>query len=565
MMPPVLSGGRRGQLLALTANGVAQAASALAGAWLVQTLFARVGNGDPRLGPVLATAAGIAAAAGVAALLRVAERSQAEAMGQAYVAEVRLALFDCLSSVSLRALSRHTRGGTLLRFIGDLKAVKRWVSLGLARLAVGTVSVGVTLAALTLVNGWMALAAAGAVGVGTLGGLLSGSRVDAAVREARRRQARLAANVNEKISHITVVRAFGRGASERQRVARQGERLAAAMVVQARTLAGLRSVGEVTGGLALAAVLSAGAWQVAAGQATLATVIGAMTALGVLLPAFRDLGLVYGYWASARVSAERIRAFLATPALVREVIGAPDLRVEDGRLELRGVDLAGALRGVTATADGGCTTAIVGPNGAGKSTLLALAARLLDPDAGSVLIDGQDLAGVSVRSVQRHVALISADLPLLRGTVEHNLRYRNPAVADEEYQRVVRESRVDEVLGELPKGAQTRVTEGGVNLSQGQRARIALARALLDRPKVLLLDETDAHLDPRSASVLDRVLERFEGTVIVVTHRLERAARADRIWLMEGGRLIEEGSSLALLHGDGPTARFFGTATALAS
>jgi ABC-type multidrug transport system fused ATPase/permease subunit len=361
-----------------------------------------------------------------------------------------------------------------------------------------------------------------------------------------------------------VVRAFGRGASERERVARQGERLKAAMVVQARTLAGLRAVGEVTGGLTLAAVLTAGAWQVAAGRATIATVVGAMTALGILLPAFRDLGLVYGYWASARVSGERIAAFLATPALVREAPGAPDLQVGEGHLELRGVDLAEGLRGFSGTAAGGRVTAVVGPNGSGKSTLLALAARLLDPDAGAVLVDGQDLTAVSLRSVRRHIALVSPDLPLLRGTVEHNLRYRNPEVSDDEYRRVVQECRVDEVLDELPNGARTRVTEAGTNLSQGQRTRIALARALLDRPTVLLLDETDANLDPRSVSVLDGVLERYEGTVLMVTHRLERAARADRIWMLEGGRLVEAGPSRSLLQSGGPTARFFGTAVALA-
>lgn len=558
MMPSLLNAARRRQLAWLIANGIAQGGGALVSAWLVHGLFAQLGDDALRLGSTMLSAAGIVAATLAVSWLRVRERALAEAMGQDYISELRLELFDCLSAVSVRALSRHSRGGTLLRFIGDLKALKRWVSLGIARLAVGCVSIGVALLTLAWLNVWMALAATAALLAGAVSALLLGNYIDTAVREARKHQARLAANVNEKISHITVVRAFDQGATERQRVERQGERLKSAMVSQARSLAWLRAVGDTTGGFSLAAMLAAGAWQIAEGGATIATVVAAMTAVGILLPSFRDLGLVYGYWTSARVSQERIVEFLATPALVREVADAKDLQVTQGALEFRDAELAGSVKGFTATAAAGKVTAIVGPNGAGKSSLLALAARLLDPDAGAILLDGQDLATASLRSIRRHVALVSPDLPLLRGTVKHNLRYRNPDVSEEEYRRVVRECRIDEILQELPKGERTRVSDAGTNLSQGQRTRIALARALLDSPQVLLLDETDANLDPRSAAILDDILERHAGTVLIVSHRTERVARADWVWMLDGGRLVESGPSQALLSGNGPTASFFG-------
>lgn len=558
MTPLLVNASRRPQLAWLIANGIAQAGAALASAWLVHSLFTQLGLNTFQLDAILLSAAGIAASAGVLAWLRVRERALAEAMGQDYVAELRLVLFDCLSAVSLRALSRHSRGGTLLRFIGDLKALKRWVSLGIARLAVGCVSLGVALVALVWLNGWMSLAAATVLLTGALTAFLLGKYVDAAVREARKHQARLAANVNEKISHITVVRAFDRGAAERERVARQGERLKTAMVDQARSLAWLRAVGDATSGFSLAAVLAAGAWQMSLGEASLATVVAAMTAVGILLPSFQDLGLVYGYWTSAKVSQERIAEFLATPAIVKEVAGAQDLEVVEGRIEFCDVELKGSITGFSGVAPAGKVTAIIGPNGAGKSTLLALAARLLDPDSGTVSLDGQNLATASLQSIRRHMALVSQDLPLLRGTVKHNLRYRNPSASKEEYRRVIRECRVDEILETLPKGELTRVSDAGTNLSQGQRTRIALARALLENPAVLLLDETDANLDPRSAAILDDILKRYTGTVLIVTHRMERVARADWVWMLDGGRLAESGPSQELLSGDGPTARFFG-------
>ena len=558
MIPVLLNAARRRQLTWLIANGIAQALGALASAWLVHRLFTEIRHHEVfQFEATSITVAGIAVSAMIVAWLRVMERTLAEDMGQDYVAEVRLALFDCLAAVSLRALARHSRGGTLLRFIGDLRTIKRWVSLGLARLAVGTVSLGVALIALAWINVWMALATASTLLIGAVTAYGLGRYVDTSVRAARKHQARLAANVNEKISHITVVRAFDREASERQRVARQGDQLREAMVEQARSMAWLRAIGDVTSGFALAGVLSTGAWQIASGGASVATVMAAMTAVGILLPSFRDLGQVYGYWKSAKVSRERVVSFLATPALVRETPDAKDLEAVTGRLEFRDTSIEGSLNGFTATAAAGQVTAIVGPNGSGKSTLLALAARLMDPDSGSVLLDGQDVATATLHSLRRHVALVSPDLPLLRGTVKRNLLYRSPNASEEEYLQVIRECRVDEILDALPKGDLTRVNEAGTNLSQGQRARIALARALLGRPAVLLLDETDANMDPRSALILDEILSRYTGTVLIVTHRLERAARADTIWMFEDGRLAESGPSEALLSREGPTARFF--------
>jgi len=194
---------------------------------------------------------------------------------------------------------------------------------------------------------------------------------------------------------------------------------------------------------------------------------------------------------------------------------------------------------VTTAAEPGAVVALVGPNGAGKSTLLSLAARLIDPDEGRVVLDGQDLAKHSLASVRRAIGMMSPDLPLLRGTIDKNLRYRWPDAPVEEIDRVKALCEIDKVLAELPEGEQTRVTEGGGNLSLGQRQRIALARALLGRPSILLLDEADAHLDHDSRAVLERILAEYRGTVLLVTHSGDRLADVDTIWRMKAGRLVE--------------------------
>jgi ABC-type multidrug transport system fused ATPase/permease subunit len=243
--------------------------------------------------------------------------------------------------------------------------------------------------------------------------------------------------------------------------------------------------------------------------------------------------------------------------LVTEIPGAPDLILGPGRLEFESVSIPGALQGVSAIAESGQVVALVGPNGAGKSTLLALAARLIDPTQGLVRLDGQDLATHNLASIRRAIGMASPDLPLLRGSVGKNLRYRCQDASAEEIARVGQLCEIDAVLAELPEGEKTRISEGGVGLSAGQRQRIALARAILGNPSVLLLDEVDANLDAQATAIVDRVLANHRGTVLLITHRSERLAAADVIWYLEEGRLVEAGTPNELLAGDGFTKRLF--------
>jgi len=213
----------------------------------------------------------------------------------------------------------------------------------------------------------------------------------------------------------------------------------------------------------------------------------------------------------------------------------------------------------------GQVVAIVGPNGAGKSTLLSLIARLTDPDSGCVRVDGQDIARAKLSGVRGAIGVVGPDLALLRGSVRKNLLYRKPKADQTEIDGVCKLCGVDEILDSLTDGVDTRLTEGGANLSLGQRQRIALARALVGQPRILLLDEADANLDPKAARALDRVLAAYKGTVLLITHRPDRLASADVIWHLEDGRLVEAGAPDDLIYSGGPTGRMFAPSLALAS
>lgn len=546
-LPRALAGERRGQFARLVANGFAQAFMGLASAWLTLRAFdLMLAGGAPSPWRLAAIAAALCGSAFALGWLRERERVDAERMGQSFAHEVRSLLFDLLGRLSLRALQLRRRGTLMLRFVGDLKSLRQWLSLGLSRLTVATVSTIAALLGLALIDLALAATALAILLGGALTMLALGRRSQVSVRVARRTQARLAANLGEKLGSMTVVQLFGQVRRESRRLDRQGEKLAGAMVEQARAQARLRAAADVTAHLAAAGVLVCGVLQVAAGSTSIPQVAAAMTLVGLMLPALRDIGLVHTYYTAAAVARERIAAFLAQPALPDGPTPSIELIASSGSVEFRDVVLGQALRGFTAIAAPGKVTAIIGPNGAGKSTLLALAARLLDPERGVVLIDGQPLAAVSLASVRRAVGMVGGDLPLMRGSLERNLRYRWPEAPADEVARVSDLCRIDEVAAALPAG-RVAIQEGGANLSLGQRQRIALARALLGEPAVLLLDEADVNLDPRSNQVIDDVLRDHHGTVLMVTHKIERVARADAVWLVDEGRLIAAGAPRDML------------------
>ena len=538
--------------------GFGQALLALAAARLLAGAFDDwiVAGVTASNGALATVAAALLGTSVVGAWLRQREHVQAEQLGQSYLRAARARMFERLGALPPRVLQAQSRGGHLLRFVGDLTALRQWLSLGLARLSVAGVTIAGILTTLAVINPVTGAGIALVLGVGGIMLARGGRRLPAAVREARRRRARVAANISEKLATMAVVQAFDQLGRERRRLRRQGRELAAAMIARARLIGWLRGTGDGIGGAIVATALVLGTLEASAGRASPGTVAAIVSLAGMLAASLRDLSRTQEYWQSYRVAHQRISQFMTEP-LAQADTPRQTLLPGPGRVELRGACVDGSLAPVDLTAGAGEVIAVVGPNGAGKSTLLALLAQLAVPSAGQVLIDDQDLAMCDPASVRRAVGIVSPDLPLLRGSVLRNLRYRWPAASDEALREVCEACDIDGVLATLRDGWQTRVREGGANLSLGQRQRIALARALLGQPRVLLLDEADANLDRFSAGLIDRVIESFPGTVILVTHRRERLVRADRIWHLDGGRLVETGTGDELLRSDSATRRLF--------
>lgn len=555
-LPAIFSASRRWLFLRLVANGTLQAVTIIGSMLLVRHAFDVLLNpafDDPevhlfelsQVREIALFAFGLMSLTGLAAWLRYMEQVDAERLGQAFIHEVRLSVFGRMKHFSPRALSNRSTGASMLRFVSDLSSIRRWVSLGLARIVVSLIVTVISLGVLAWLDPYLALSALVILTLGLVWNMRMGTYMRQVISEARRRRGYLAANINEKIRSYVVIQAFNQQEHEKRHFSKQSKKLSDAMIQRAKASAGMRIVNDGATALSLAAILSFGAFEVFRNQTSAGNVVAAMAVVGFLSTAFRDLGRVHEYFQDYRVSTQKILSFMDTRRLRGRSSKRPALQVSEGAIELQQISVRGVLNGLSAAIPGGARLAVSGDNGAGKSTLLQVIARLVDPDRGKVLIDGQDIHLCNMASVRQAIGIVSPDLPLFKGSVRYNLRYRKPEASAEEIEKVYQLCQLDELLAQLPGGEDFRVKEGGKNLSLGQRHRLALARALLGQPAILIVDEIDANLDAQAAKIFEDVVKTFSGTVLMVSRAEERLALADSFWHLTNGKLEENGAGIS--------------------
>jgi len=531
-LPELNTNKRSVYLLRLILNGTAQAGVVIAMALLLREAFDALITSDATTDfqSLLPFLAGFSLIVIINASLRGLERVDAEKLGQDYIFEVRQQLFAHMSGLSPRALQKRSSGGTMLRFVGDLSALRQWISLGIARLAVASISTLGALFILFYINVMLAALVTGLLLMASIAILILGLKLENSSRNTRKHRSRLAANISEKISTMAVVQVFGQRKREQNLIKKQSNALRDSMVQRSRHIGQLRAVIEALIGFANAGVIILGAWEISQGHITPGTVVAAVMIVNMLASPLRDLGRAHEYWRGAKISREKIINFLNAHEPIKQQQSPHHLEVSRGEIEFRNVCAANIINNFSNHAKAGQRIALVGPNGAGKSTLLSLVTRLLDPQSGQIFIDGQDIATCSLRSLQASIGVVGPDLPLLRGSIERNLKYRLPNASKEQIKEVETFCGIEKLTHILPKGIRSRITEGGLNLSVGQRARVTLARALLGTPPILLLDEAEANLDSDAAKLIKQVLQTYHGTIIMVTHRQEYLKYMDQIW-----------------------------------
>ncbi|QHY93631.1 putative ABC transporter ATP-binding protein [Streptomyces sp. S4.7] len=576
----------RRRIIQFVLLGVATALLAVATPVLAgRVVDAIVSGGDERL--VVQLALLIAFIAVAEAGLGLLGRRLSATLGEGLILDLRIAVFDHVQRMPVAFFTRTRTGALVSRLNNDVIGAQRAFSNTLSGVVSNVVTLVLTLAVMLTLSWRITLLALVLLPVFVVPARRMGSRMARLQREAADLNASMGNRMTERFSApgATLIKLFGRPADESAEFAARARRVRDIGVRTAMAQSTFITALTLVSALALALVYGLGGSYALRGSLD----PGAVVALSLLLVRlYAPLTALAGARVevmSALVSFERVFEVLGLRPLIVERADAR--RVPDGPVsvefdavrfsypsadkvslasleEVASLDTRGGdevLHGISFRAEPGWTVALVGSSGAGKSTLAQLLPRLYDVDAGAVRIGGVDVRDLSATSLRDTLGMVTQDGHLFHESVRANLLLARPEATDEELWDVLRRARLDGLVQSLPDGLATVVGERGYRLSGGERQRMTIARLLLARQRVVILDEATAHLDNTSEAAVQAALaEALEGrTAVVIAHRLSTVRAADLILVVEDGRIVERGTHEGLLSARGRYAELYRT------
>ncbi len=537
---------RRGVIVSFALAAVAMGVGVLI-PYLVGRTVDEIRKGETNLWPVAAAILG-------AGLLRlgftVARRLIAGRLSLGVEYDLRNRMYEHLQSLELAYFDEQQTGQLMSRSTVDLQSVRFFLGYGLIFILQSLVTILVAAAVMLALNvelGLLALVPAPFIFVVAYRyGVLNRP----ASQEVQQRIAELTAEVEENVGGIRLVKAFAREDRQLGRVRDKAARVFEQSMVSTRLRAFYNPFIGFLPNLGLAVVLLVGGRQAIQGRITVGEFVAFYGYVNLLVSPVRMLGIALGMAQRAVGSGARVFEVLDRQPSMVLAADAPELPAGAGHVELRDVSFAYAgtddpvLRGVDLNVPAGRTIAIVGGTGSGKSTLVSLLPRLYDPDSGSVWIDGADVSTVRLTSLRSQVGLVSDDPFLFSDTIRNNIAYARADASQHDIEDAARRADIHDFVTGLPDGYDTMVGERGMTVSGGQRQRLAIARALVMDPRILILDDATSSVDATTEAAIKRALrELMEGrTTFIIGHRLSTIALADEIVVLEDGRIAARGT-----------------------
>lgn len=485
-------------------------------------------------------------------------------MGARMESRMREDLFDAYQRMSFSFFDRNKSGDLMSRLVSDLFDISETAHHGPEFLLIGAVEIVGSFVILGFVNVPLTLVLAAVLVVLTAYNLRANLRMKAIFRENRVRISNVNSRVEDSLAGIRVVKGFAAEDVEKDKFRTSNDAYLDSKVRMYRAMGTYQAGIAALMGALYTVIVCLGGWLIARGQmqpqdlATFALYITLFTT-----PIDNILNFTETFQ-KAIAGFRRFEEMLVAEPDVKDAPGARPLAVTRGAISYRGVHFSydegpEVLHGLDLTVRPGSTVALVGPSGGGKSTICALLPRFYDVRAGSVLIDGQDVRDVTVRSLRQAIGIVQQDVYLFDGTIAENIAYGRPDATADEIREAAREANIEEFVESLPDGFETMVGERGARLSGGQKQRIAIARVFLKDPQVLILDEATSALDNESERAVQRSLARLSHgrTTIVIAHRLSTIKGADEIVTIDHGRVAEKGTHDELLARGGTYARYY--------
>ena len=478
---------------------------------------------------------------------------------QRTIAALRSDVEDKVHRLPLSYLDRQQRGELLSRVTNDIDNLQSSLSMTLSQLVTSILSVVAALAMMVSISPLLTLITLLTVPVSLLVTRAITRRSQRLFMAQWTSTGRLNAHIEETYSGFTLVKTFGHQAAAREQFRKFNDDVYQASF-GAQFLSGL--VGPATiflGNLSYVAVAVVGGLQVATGQITLGNIQAFIQYVRQFNNPLGQVAGMYNTLQSGVASAERVFDLLDEP----EEPAASELELPPpngqrpqlrGRVEFAHVSFAyrpgtPVIEDLSMVAQAGSTVAIVGPTGAGKTTLVNLLMRFYDVDAGRILVDGVDITTVSRQTLRSRIGMVLQDTWLFEGTIAENIAYGRPDASAEEVVEAAKAAYVDRFVHTLPAGYRTRVTGDGGNVSAGEKQLITIARAFLARPQILILDEATSSVDTRTEALIQHAMRelRRDRTSFIIAHRLSTIREADRIVVVESGRIVEQGNHAELL------------------
>jgi ATP-binding cassette subfamily B protein len=551
------------------------------------------GGGPDAASTVIRLAVMIAVLAVADAFLSLAQRWYSARIGEGIILDLRTRVYDHVQRMPLQFFTRTQTGALVSRLNNDVTGAQRAFTSTLSGVVSNVIQLVLTAAVMFSLSWQITTLSLMLLPLFIIPARRVGKRLAEITRESYNLDAKMNATMTERfnVAGAMLVKLFGRPGAEADRFGERAARVRDIGIQQAMFSRTFFVAMLLVASLAQALTYGLGGWLAVTGSVTAGTVVTLALLLTRLYGPLTALSNVRVDVMSALVSFDRVFEVLDLKPGIEERPGAVALPEGAGRVEFRDVHFrypsasevslatledvatldrtenAPVLRGVDFTVEPGQMVALVGPSGAGKSTTSMLVSRIYDVTSGAVRIDGVDVRDATLDSLRDTIGVVTQDAHLFHETIAENLRYARPEATDDEMWAALRGAQVAELVTSLPDGLDTVVGERGYRFSGGEKQRLAIARLLLKRPSIVVLDEATAHLDSESEAAVQRALAvALEGrTALVIAHRLSTVRDADQILVLDDGRIVERGRHEELVAAGGLYAELYRTQFATAS